>query len=126
MTDMLADGAAWLAGQLKAHASRKVTYVRGAQRLGLSPTIGQTEFQIEDGYGLRVETSDRDFLIPAVDLVFDGQITEPKRGDKIEQTGGPNNATETFEVMAPDNQRPFRYDATRTLLRVHTKLVKVQ
>jgi len=126
MGDMLATGAAWLAGQLKASAARDVTYLRGTQRLPLSATIGSTEFQIEELGGVRVEYSDRDFIVPADDLIFDGKVTTPERGDTIEDRVAATGETETFEVMAPGTEQPFRYDPTRAMLRIHTKRIKVQ
>jgi len=125
MSNMLADGVAWLAGQLADNAARSVVYVRGNQRLELSATIGRTEFQIEDMGGVRVEYSDRDFIVPASAFTLDGEVTEPARGDKIEDPSGPNGTLETFEVMGPGNERPFRYDSTGQLLRIHTKKVKI-
>jgi hypothetical protein len=125
MTDMLADGVAWLNEQLKAHASHLITVVRGTERLELSATVGQTEFEVDDAMGVRLEVSDRDFVVDAAEYVFGGVVTEPARGDCIEDLSGPNGEMETYEVMGPGNERPFRYDASQQRLRIHTKKVKI-
>ena len=39
MADLLADGAAWLAGQLKSHASQAVTYERGVDTVAVQATM---------------------------------------------------------------------------------------
>jgi hypothetical protein len=126
MGDLLTIGAQWLGAQLKAHAAHEITYVRGVQRLGpLSATIGSTEFEIQDFGGVRVEHSDRDFIVTASDLVFDGQVTAPVRSDQILDPDGPNGEVSTYEVMAPGDAQPYRLDSTGTMLRIHAKKVAV-
>ncbi len=117
MSNLLVSGAAWLAGQLRSHASLGIVYVRGTQQVSLGATAGTTEFQIEDMGGLRIEHSDRDFILPVGSLVLGNVITEPRRGDRVLEGGL------TYEVMAPGNVQPYRFDAHRQLLRVHTKRV---
>jgi len=126
MGNVLADAAEWLAGQLQAHVAQEVTYIRGDDQLILQATIGTTEFQIEDVGGIRIEYSDRDFIIPAASLVFADQVVEPRRGDQIQESGGADGATLTYEVMAPGDAQPFRYDAFRKMLRIHAKRVSVE
>ena len=123
MGNMLTIGVQWLSEQLKAHASHEVTYVRGVQRLPLSATIGQTAFEIDELGGIRVEHSDRDYIVTAADLVIDGRVVEPDRGDTIEESVG--SETHVYEVMAPGSIQPYKLDATGTLLRIHAKKVKV-
>ena len=48
MPNLLQTGAAWLADQLKTHASTEVIYQRGADQVAVSATIGKTEFEIDD------------------------------------------------------------------------------
>jgi len=125
MADMIADGAAWLAGQLQAHAAREILYVRGDAELTLDATIGQTTFSIEDlaGGQIMVEQSDRDFIVPAADLTFADEVVEPMRGDLVREVSPITGDTIEYEVLAPGGEKPFRYDSTGSLLRIHTKRV---
>src|SRR5690349_14442899 len=98
-TDQLARGLAWLSGQLQAHASEPVVYARGGSRVALCATFGRTRFEVRDDLGVvRLEWSDRDFLIPAVSLKPGGSATTPRRGDVITYTDA-DGAGHTFEVF---------------------------
>jgi hypothetical protein len=112
MGDLLAQGAAWLEQQRTRHLTTSVTYVRGAQSAVVAATIGRTKFETDDGTAVRVEFTDRDFLILAADLVLGGQATEPARGDLIRE------GVREFEVL------DWRYsDTYRQTLRITTKHV---
>lgn len=112
MADLLAQGAAWLEAQRTKHLTREVTYVRGNDQVTVLATIGRTQFETDDGTAVRVEYTDRDFLIRAADLVLAGQPTEPERGDLIREDG------REFEVL------DWRYsDPYRLALRITTKYV---
>lgn len=123
MTDVLQAGSNWLADQLKTHASREVVYRRGAQEVTVQATVGRTLLKLDDGYGgVRMEWTDRDFLIQALDLVLAGSSSLPERGDVIRETQGAK--TFIYEVMAPGKEPPWRWsDTYRKLLRIHTKQV---
>lgn len=127
MTDLLAQGAAWLADQRRRFLTRTVTYQRTiggvTQSVDVPATVGQTIFRFDSDYGASVRQISRDFLITASDLLLDGQATEPKRGDQIRETAGP--VTHVYEVMGPGNDEPdWRYsDNERTTFRIHTKHV---
>jgi len=87
MGDMLSEGLAWLAEKLKVHASRPIVYRRGADEMTLQAVIGRTLLKLDDGYGgVRMEWTDRDFLIAAEDLILGGQRFLPERGDRILET----------------------------------------
>jgi hypothetical protein len=78
----------------------------------VAATIGRTKAEADDGHVVRVEFTDRDFLILAADLVLNGQLSEPARGDLIRE--GPRE----FEVL------DWRYsDPYRQTLRITTKHV---
>jgi hypothetical protein len=99
-TDLLAAGLSWLTGQLHSHASQPVIYQRGVSQVGLCATFGRTLLKLDDGFGgVRMEWTDRDFLIPAANLKFGSTDTLPQRGDLIRETK--NGTTHIFEVMAP-------------------------
>jgi hypothetical protein len=126
MPDLLRTGSDWLADQLKQHASRPVVYWRGAQQAAVQATVGRTLLKLDDGYGgVRMEWTDRDFLIHAADLVLGGTPALPERGDLIRETVG--TTTFVYEVMAPGKEPAWRWsDVYRKVLRIHTKQVGVE
>ena len=125
MVNMLEHGAAWLADQLKTHASTEVVYQRGADQVTVNATIGKTEFEIDDGSGLIQRVQSRDYLIQAVDLQLGGSPALPVAGDRIRETVG--DKTHVYEVMAPGKEPHYRYsDPFRKVLRIHSKLVATE
>jgi len=111
MGDLLAQGTAWLEQQRTRHLATTVLYVRGATSIAVLATIGRTKYEADDGHVVRVEFTDRDFLILAADLVLAGQPTEPQRGDLIRE------GSREFEVL------DWRYsDPYRQTLRITTTL----
>jgi hypothetical protein len=126
MPDLLRTGSDWLADMLKEHASRPVVYRRGAVEVTVQATIGRTLLKLDDGYGgVRMEWTDRDFLIHAADLVLGTATALPERGDTIRETQG--DKTLVYEVMAPGKEPAWRWsDVYRKVLRIHTKQVGVE
>lgn len=126
MPDVLRNGSDWLADQLKEHASRPVVYRRGADEVSVQATIGRTLLKLDDGYGgVRMEWTDREFLIHADDLVLNGNAVLPERGDLIRETQG--GKTFVYEVMAPGKEPAWRWsDVFRKVLRIHAKQVGVE
>lgn len=123
MADLLESGQDWLAGQLKTHASREVVYQRGASQVTVSATIGRTLLKLDDDYGgIRMEWTDRDFLIQAADLVLGTETITPQRGDQVKETVG--SIVTTYEVAAYGNEPPWRQsDPFGIVLRIHTKRI---
>jgi hypothetical protein len=122
VTDLLAQGAAWLEEQRHQHLTRTVKYERGAESVELAVTIGRTEFEQADEYGVVRRTESRDFLVRTQDLVIGGAQVLPKAGDRIRETDGAT--AYVYEVMAPGSEPPYRYsDPYRLTLRIHTKHV---
>lgn len=115
MSDLLASGAAWLAGQLAAGASRSVRYSRGADYGTVNATIGTSRFESQGTSGVIEQWESRDFIIKAGTLPFG----EPLRHDKIIETV--NGVDVTYEVTSPRGVPVFHYgDAFRQTVRVHT------
>ena len=93
-----------------------MTYVRGALSTVVKATIGRTAFKSDDGQVVRVEYTDRDFLVLAADLALNGNLTLPERGDRIRETA--DGVVHTFEVL------DWRYsDPYRRTYRLETKLL---
>ena len=125
MPNLLQTGAAWLADQLKTHASMEVVYQRGADQVTVSATIGKTEFEVDDGSGVIQRVQSRDYLIQTADLQFGGIPTLPAAGDRVRETIG--DKTYVYEAMAPGNEPHYCYsDPFRKLLRIHTKHVDTE
>jgi hypothetical protein len=126
MPDLLQYGLDWLGDQLKAHVSRSVIYRRGGDEVTVQATIGRTLLKLDDGYGgVRMEWTDRDFLIHAADLVLGGNPVLPQRGDLVRETQG--TTTFVYEVMAPGKEPAWRWsDVYRKMLRIHSKQVGVE
>ncbi len=126
MADMLQTGLDWLGDQLKEHVSRPVVYRRGGDDVIVQATIGRTLLKLDDGYGgVRMEWTDRDFLIHAADLVLGGNALLPQRGDLIREAQG--STTFVYEVMAPGKEPAWRWsDVFRKMLRIHSKQVGVE
>lgn len=116
MADLLECGSRWLEDQRTKFCTRDVTYVRGVASAIVRATVGRTEFKTDDGETVRIEFTDRDFLILAIDLVLAGNPTLPERGDKVRESQ--SGTVYVFEVM------DWRYsDPYRQTLRIETKLV---
>jgi hypothetical protein len=115
MSDLLASGASWLAGQLSASASRSVRYYRAANYGVISAAVGTSRFEAQGTSGVIEQWESRDFLIKAGTLPFG----EPLRHDKIVETV--NGVDVTYEVTSPRGVPVFHYgDAFRQTVRVHT------
>ena len=125
MADLLRQGSAWLDGQRHTNLTQLVSYQRGADSVELAATIGRTEFEQADEYGVLHRTESRDYIIRAADLVLAGETVLPKAGDQIREADG--NVVHVYEVMAPSGEPPWRYsDPYRVALRIHTKHVKTE
>ncbi|MCK6458125.1 MAG: hypothetical protein L6Q92_16545 [Phycisphaerae bacterium] len=125
MTDVLERGSAWLEDQRNRHMTRMVTYQRGGDAVDVAATIGRTEFEQADDFGVIHKIESRDYLVLTTDLALAGVQALPKAGDRIRETDGVK--TFVYEVMAPGNEPPFRYsDPYRRTLRIHTKHVATE
>lgn len=115
MSDFLASGAAWLAGQLAGSASRSVRYQRGVDYGTVLATIGNSRFEAQGTSGVVETWESRDYIIKAGVLPFG----EPQRHDKIVETL--NGVDVTYEVTSPRGVPVFHYgDPFRQTVRVHT------
>ncbi len=128
MRDMLEAASAWLDKVRLAHMSRTVEYARGAKTVadGVRASIGQTVFESEDALGVVERFESRDYIVPAADLVLDGALATPERGDRIREANAAG-AVFVYEVMAPGQEPCWRYsDNYRRTFRIHTKLVDTE
>jgi len=122
MADLLANASTWLAQQRTKHLTQPIVYRRETHNVTVPATIGKTEFEVDDEFGVVQRIESRDFLILASDLVLDGNLTLPERGDIIEEQAG--TQTMQYEVIAPGTETCWRYsDLYRQTLRIHSKLI---
>ena len=122
MADLLANAATWLAQQRTKHLSQPVLYRRDPDSVTVSATIGKTEFEIDDEFGVVQRIESRVFLVLTEDLILGGIVSLPQRGDIIEETVGTEALL--YEVTAPGKEPCWRYsDLHRQTLRIHTKFV---
>jgi len=126
MADLLERAMGWLAGRLKAHASRTVLYKRGESEVAVPAVIGRTLLKLSDDYGgVRMQWTDCDYLIDPADLVLNDQQIVPQRGDRIVDTAG--DTERIYEVLVPGDEPEWRTsDPHGKLLRIHTKLIGTQ
>jgi len=125
MTDLLQKGSEWLEEQRTRHAASTVQYVRGSRSVEITATIGRTIFEVDNGYGVLVRHQSRDFLALAAELILDGELVLPQRGDRIRETQG--QQVFVYEVMAPGKEPCWRYsDPYRKTLRIHTQQIATE
>ena len=133
---MLKKAADWLASKMLETNGITVTYRRQetGTTVSVSAVVGRTVFDVDEGYGQITRFESRDFLINKSDLIgFPFETTPssfPQRGDEIDElvlddVRLPGQSIRyRYEVMAPSGQAVWEYaDASRNLLRVHTKLI---
>lgn len=119
---LIENGLKWLGEQRRKADGVSITYVRGSLSCVISDAVVDIgEVQIIEGDIIRtIET--REYLIAPASLVLGGDVTEPRRGDKIEEVRG--SVTLRQELMDEKGMPAWDYDDPgRTLLRVRTKKV---
>ena len=121
--DMLAAGMAWLTGQLQAHAAQPITYQRGADSVSLCATFGRTKLMLANEFGtVRIEWTDRDFILPAAALVLAGQVVKPRRDEVVTVDDGVELST--FQVLPYADEPHWKWcDPYRQMIRIHTQRV---
>lgn len=125
MADILETASNWLETQRIKYRTRTVTYVRGGDQVELAATIGRTQFEVDDGYGVIERIESRDYLVTAVEVVLAGIPTLPERGDQIRETQ--DGTVFIYEVLAPGKEPHWRYsDPYRHTLRIHTKQIATE
>lgn len=99
---------------------RTIEYRRGVRSTTLSAVIGETVFRVDTPEdGTYIDREDRDYLVRATELAFDGQRIEPEAGDLIVDGG------DVFMVAAPEGE-PVARDSghahgTHRVLRIHAR-----
>ena len=125
MSNMLKIGAKFLNDQRHTHMSEAVRYLRdGFQEVLLQARIGRTETDSIDHDGLVIQHKSRDFIIQVADLIIDGSLTVPMKGDMITESDGAGSNF-IYEVLSENGGAVHSpSDAYRNAHRVHTKLLR--
>jgi hypothetical protein len=126
-TNILDAGEAWLHRMLQVHNSVPVVYRRGADEIAVCATFGRTLLNLTDELGgVKVEKTDRDFIIPVASLEIDGTPILPRRDDEIVHDDGAN--VHTFKVLpyGPDEPQWKWSGANRKAVRIHTKRISTE
>jgi hypothetical protein len=126
MADMMKTGVTWHAAKLKSHLSQTVVYRRGSLTVPISATFGDSGHDIVTPDGLIIEVHSRDFTFTVADLVLNGVLTTPERGDKVEFTDPDDGLRYTHELMSLSNEPAWRYaDPYNKTYRIHTERIKL-
>jgi hypothetical protein len=118
MSNLLAEGLAWLTQKMQDHASTVVTYRRGPDSVAWHATIGRLLLRVNDNRGVRTQLTDRDFIGPADELA---SLLPPREGDTIDVAMG--SVTKRFTLRPFGDEPCWRYadEQGETSIRVHTK-----
>ena len=108
-----------LADMLKADEGESVVYRRGANTVTIQAVHPQKSDDIVDESGVVVTVRSRDFILFSADLVLNGLVEKPKRGDTIEWDGG------VYEVLPVDGSTLWEWwDSHHKQIIIHTQEVK--
>ena len=98
-----------------------VTYSRSASSVVITAVPGTTMMETIDDQGSMLKVKVRDYRVLASDLIIDGDLVEPERGDQISEVIGATRFI--HEVIGPAGQQHVRWSAMDgSVLRIHTKL----
>lgn len=114
----------WMIEQNQKRLGVNIVYRRGNSNVTLIKKAwkGRTPFRVSDREGSRLIWSECDFLIPTANLILNGTLVTPETGDVIEEFFPNVEGTQTFELMAPNDEPVWRYsDPQRMIYRIHTK-----
>lgn len=123
MPNFMNQGAAWLAGKLRAGNSITVTLRRrGYEDVVVSATPGTTTVEQEMDDGSSMRTQSRDYLIATDDYRFGGTLYDPQDGDLVVETvAGVERQYELRPFGGEPCARPM--DQSRVMWRCHSKLI---
>ena len=128
MANILKQGAKFLNDQMHAHASLEVSYLRdGLPAEDIQARIGRTESDSIDNDGLVIQHKSRDFIIQVSDLVLDGSLATPQKGDRITEPDDDASLNHIYEVASENGGAVYTQgDAFRNSFRIHTKLLRTE
>ena len=124
MSNMLQDGATWLAGQLQTHAGRDVVLRRqGQSPTDLTGTVVMHEYDVVDEEtGIVFTVLSYDWMFTASEYQVTGVQVPPLPYDRLEETLAGSSIA--FEVMGLGKKPCWEWlDTSGIMLLVHSKKV---
>lgn len=123
MSDLMADGASFVAEQLTENLSRTVSYydASAAQTITVQATKCPVKRGIDPEFGV-LRINECDWLIAASELAINGTAFEPAKDDKV------TDGTEVWQCLPLDGnaeQEARPLDPFGYAWRVHTKRIDV-
>lgn len=109
----------------KATSLVSIDYEQDGSSKTMTATPGKTIFSYMDDMGVSQRKESRDFLIEPLDLVIDGVVVMPKKGDIITEEDFDLQILFKYEVGAFNGEPHYRFSGIyREVVRIHTKLIK--
>jgi hypothetical protein len=121
VTDVIAEGAAWLQEVREQAAGVPATYWRGQTSAFGVMTRGRSSISLDSGLGIIQQVESVDWIGP--EAMF-ADFGDPKPGDRVVVTDG--SRTWTYEVLHIPNGSCWRWAGDNVARRVYTKLTKVE
>lgn len=122
-TNRMQRGMARLASRLAARASVEITYATPDGSVTLDAVQGDTLLSLTDDLGgVRVERTDRDFLVRPSDLVIAGSRVRPARGHTVTLADAASGALLEYTVLPYESEPVYRDRMLGEMYRVHVKL----
>jgi hypothetical protein len=117
----VSNGLSWLQSQLAASAGEAITYVAETNTIEIPNAVfGKSEYESDDGTGLKIRSIVTDWLISPDQLTVDDEPLEPKPGHLIQQIVG--SVTRTFEVQTLGDEGCWRWSGpSLDRLRIHVR-----
>lgn len=121
--NLLRRGVAWQATRLRAHVSERILYRTPDGSVELCATPSSTKLRLDDGTGgVRIEYTDRDYIIPRDGFEIGGVPVVPQRGHLVYVLG--RGKLMTYEVFPYNGEPCWEWHGDYyTMVRVRLKLV---
>lgn len=110
----------WMKSKLMQQTrSEQILYTRGNDTIVLEYAVaGESTFQVSDFNHMRVNRTERDWIIDSNELILGGSKTEPLMGDRIIWQNG--TVTNVYKVTAQSGDKVFHYsDPFQKMMRIH-------
>jgi hypothetical protein len=106
-------------------AGGQIIYTRGDATVWITATWGRTEFEVANGDGVRVEHTDRDFIVESDKLILNGTRATPAKDDRITVVAKHYRDNSVFEVLSlGGSEGCYRLcDPEGRFMRIHAKKV---
>ena len=118
---LIEKGEETLSRLLETDASVDIVYRRGEEAVSLPATVGKTEYETDNQFGL-VASTFRDYIVDRCLLVISSGLTVPQPGDRIWETR--RGIVTVYDVVSPGGDMQCYDHSGETRWRIHTKLLE--